>query len=35
MKLLIIEGGDQLGKSSLIKGLCEHFNYDNVTIRHF
>ena len=35
MKLIIIESGDQLGKSSLLKGLCEHFNYDNVTIRHF
>jgi thymidylate kinase len=35
MKLLIIEGGDNLGKSLLIKSLCEHFNYDNVTIRHF
>ena len=35
MKLIIIEGGDRLGKSSLIKGLCEHFNYDNVIIRHF
>jgi len=35
MKLIIIEGGDQLGKSSLIKELCEYFNYDNITIRHF
>lgn len=35
MKLIILEGGDRLGKSTLIKGLCEHFNYDNVTIRHF
>ena len=35
MKLIIIEGGDRLGKTSLIKGLCEYFNYDNITIRHF
>jgi thymidylate kinase len=35
MKLIILEGGDNLGKSLLIKGLCEYFNYDNVTIRHF
>lgn len=35
MKLIILEGGDRLGKSTLIKGICEHFNYDNVTIRHF
>lgn len=35
MKLIILEGGDRLGKSSIIKGLCEYFNYDNVTIRHF
>jgi len=35
MKLLVIEGGDGLGKNTLIKGLCEYFNYDNVTIRHF
>lgn len=35
MKLIILEGGDRLGKSTIIKGLCEHFNYDNVTIRHF
>ena len=35
MKLIITEGGDRLGKSTLIEGLCRHFNYDNVTIRHF
>lgn len=35
MKLIIVEGGDQLGKSTLIKGLCEYFNYDNLIIRHF
>lgn len=35
MKLIILEGGDRLGKSTLIEGLCKHFNYDNVSIRHF
>ena len=35
MKLIIIEGGDRLGKSTLIEGICKHFKYDNVTIRHF
>jgi thymidylate kinase len=35
MKLILIEGGDRLGKSTIIEGLCKHFNYDNVTIRHF
>ena len=35
MKLIILEGGDQLGKSTLIEGLSKHLNYDNVTIRHF
>ena len=35
MKHIIIEGIDQTGKSTLIKSLCEHFNYDNLTIRHF
>ena len=35
MKLVICEGGDALGKNSLIRGLCEHYNYDNVAIRHF
>jgi len=35
MKLIIIEGGDNLGKSLLIEGLCKHFNYDNVCVRHF
>ena len=35
MKLIIIEGGDRLGKSSLIEGICKHYNYDNVIIRHF
>ena len=34
MKLIIIESGDQLGKSTLIKGLCKYFDYKNITIRH-
>jgi len=33
-KLLIIESGDRLGKGSLIKGLCEYFDYKNIIIRH-
>ncbi|MFA5153265.1 MAG: hypothetical protein WC554_11945 [Clostridia bacterium] len=33
-KLIICCGGDNLGKTSLIKGLCEHYDYKNVTIRH-
>jgi len=35
MKHVIIEGGDRLGKSTLIEGISRHFNYDNVSIRHF
>ena len=35
MKLILLEGGDNLGKNSLIEGLCKHFNYDNISIRHF
>lgn len=35
MKLIIIEGTDRTGKSTLLKKLCEYYNYDNVTIRHF
>jgi len=35
MKFIIFEGGDRLGKSTFIEGLCKHYNYDNVTIRHF
>lgn len=35
MKHIIIEGGDRLGKSTLIEGLIKHYNYDNVNIRHF
>lgn len=35
MKLYIVEGGDRLGKSTLISKICQSANYDNVTIRHF
>jgi len=35
MKHIIIEGGDRLGKDTLIKNICDHFQYRNVTIRHF
>lgn len=35
MKHIIIEGGDRLGKSTLIEGITKHFNHDNVIIRHF
>lgn len=33
-KLIIICGGDRLGKGSLIRGLCEYYDYKNVTVRH-
>jgi len=35
MKHIIIEGGDCLGKDTLIKGIIDHFNDHNITIRHF
>jgi len=35
MKLIIIEGGDSLGKNAIIKSLCEYYDYDNISIRHF
>jgi len=35
MKHIIIEGGDRLGKSSLIEKIAHHYNFDNVIIRHF
>lgn len=35
MKHIIVEGGDNLGKDTLIKSICEYFNYDNITLRHF
>lgn len=34
MKLIIIEGTDNVGKGTLIKNLCNYYNYHNVTIRH-
>ena len=34
MKTIIIEGTDRVGKSSIIKGICEHYEYDNVMVRH-
>ena len=33
-KLIIVESGDRLGKGSLIKGLCEYYDYKNITLRH-
>ena len=35
MKLLIFEGGDRLGKSTLIKSLFNYFENQNIMIRHF
>ena len=35
MKLIILEGGDRLGKSTIIEKLCKAVNYDNVCVRHF
>jgi len=35
MKHIVIEGGDRLGKDTLVKNLCNYFNYNNLTIRHF
>lgn len=35
MKHIIIEGGDRLGKDTLIKNLCEYYDYNNITLRHF
>jgi len=35
MQHFLIEGGDVLGKNSLIKRICEYYNYDNNIIRHF
>lgn len=34
MKTIIICGLDRVGKNSLIKGMCEHYEYDNVCVRH-
>lgn len=33
-KLIIIESGDRLGKTTLIRGLCEYFDYKNICVRH-
>jgi len=33
-KIIIIEGGDNLGKTSLIENLTKYFDYKNVMIRH-
>lgn len=35
MKLIIIEGVDRLGKSTIIEGICKELNFDNVLVRHF
>ena len=35
MNLIIIEGIDQCGKSSLIRNICKYYNYDNIVVRHF
>jgi hypothetical protein len=35
MKHIIIEGCDRTSKSTLVGGLCKHFKFDNVTVRHF
>ena len=35
MKHIILEGGDSLGKDTLIESICKHLKYDNLTIRHF
>lgn len=33
-KLIIICGGDRLGKGTLIEGLCDFYEYKNIMIRH-
>lgn len=33
-KLFIICAGDRLGKGTLIQGLCNYYDYKNITIRH-
>jgi len=35
MKHIIIEGGDRLGKDTIIDFLCKHYGYNNIAIRHF
>jgi len=34
MKVIILEGQDNSGKNSIISSLCEHYEYDNVAVRH-
>lgn len=35
MKHIVIEGGDCLGKNTIIEGLCRVLDYDNISLRHF
>ena len=35
MKHIIIEGSDRTGKNTLIKSICDKYEYNNITIRHF
>jgi thymidylate kinase len=35
MKLIICEGTDVIGKNTLIEGICDHYEYDNIMVRHF
>ncbi len=35
MKHILCEGGDGLGKNTLITSLCKHYSFDNVMVRHF
>ena len=34
MKTIILEGTDRVGKSTLITGISEYHNYDNIIVRH-
>lgn len=34
MKTIIVEGLDRVGKNTLIKGICDFYEYDNVHVRH-
>jgi len=34
MKNIIIEGTDRTGKSTIIEGICKHYEYDNIVVRH-
>lgn len=33
-KVIIICGGDRLGKGTLIKRLCKYYDYKNIAVRH-